>query len=103
MNIVRRDQLNRTQKSDHAGRECESFVYSIKITRFSDCQTWPEWRNARGAQRFMDFCFLDCAFQVLIWLGRRTTIIWNIRLNYMHRRGLGIEGFHEGHVGGLKQ
>ena len=46
----------------------------VTITRFYDYQTWPTHmllRNSRGAQRFVGFCSLDCAFRVLIgWVGK---------------------------------
>ena len=70
--VVCKSQVNRAQNAYHAVRTCERFVYPIvKMTGLYDYQTQQthQWRNSRGAQRFVGFfpwlCFLGDD-----WLGR---------------------------------
>ena len=66
--VVRRDQVNRSRNTDHAARTCKIFVYSIvKLTRLYDYQTWQTQScltYSRGAQRYVRFSFLNCAFRI---------------------------------------
>ena len=64
--------MNRARNTDHASRTCERFVYLIvKISDNQDFMIIKHGRhiclrNSRGAQRYVGFFPLDCAFQVLI-------------------------------------
>ena len=53
--------MSRSREQSTKRRTSERFAYSIvKITRLYDYQTWQTnfLRNSRGAQRFVDSCFL---------------------------------------------